>query len=389
MIYRKNSPSFVCLKTVAFLLFLGVILSCSTSSQKEEDQHLEPLPITHAKGFEVWQGPGFKIIEVKQAFSGQHDVFRYLVLEQADVPYEASAYDAVVYPGIERIVLTSTTQVPHLDLLGISDRMKGFPNTDLISSETMRKRIDAGEVTDLGKGAQANFELMVDLEPDLVIVSTTGEDLSQLALLKNAGIAVVINGEYTEQDPLGRAEWIKFTGALTGKLEESIEIFEEIENDYHSLKTEVSNTKLNDKPTVISGVMYNDIWYAPAGDNWGALFLKDAGSEYIFQDKTGTGSLQMNYEYVLDEAMDADIWIGAADFKDLKTMGQADPRYLNFKAYQNGEVYTFTNKRGAKGGIEYFELGYMRPDIILKDLTSIFHPELLPDYIPYFYEKLN
>src|SRR5690606_32379165 len=108
-----------------------------------------------------------------------------------------------------------------------------------------------------------------------------------------------------------------------------------------------------------------------------------------FQDKTGTGSLQMNYEYVLNEAMDADIWIGAADFKDLKSMGRADSRYLNFKAYQNGYVYTFTNKRGAKGGIEYFELGYMRPDIILKDLISIFHPELLPDYIPYFYEKLN
>src|SRR5690554_4435078 len=359
MIYRKRNLSLIVVKAAFYLLFIGTILSCSTPSQKKEDQDLESLPITYAQGFNILQGPGFKVIEVKQAFSGQHDPFRYLVLERATVSYDPTAYDAVVYPGIESIVLTSTTQVPHLDLLGISDRMTGFPNTDLISSETMRKRIDGGEVVDLGKGAQANFELMVDLEPDLVIVSTTGEDLSQLALLKNAGISAVINGEYTEQDPLGRAEWIKFTGAITGKLEESIEVFEEIEHRYQSLKTEVSHHKLNNKPTVISGVMYNDIWYAPAGDNWGALFLKDAGSEYIFQDKTGTGSLQMNYEYVLNEAMDADIWIGAADFKDLKSMGRADSRYLNFKAYQNGYVYTFTNKRGAKGGIEYFELGYM------------------------------
>src|SRR5690554_4162888 len=168
MIYRKNGPLFVLLKTVAYLLFLGVILSCSTPSQKEENQDLELLPITYAKGFNIWQGSGFKIIEVKQAFSGQHDAFRYLVLEHANVSYESTAYDAVVYPRVERLVLTSTTQVPHLDLLGISDRMKGFPNTDLISSETMRKRIDAGEITDLGKAAQANFELMVDLEPDLV-----------------------------------------------------------------------------------------------------------------------------------------------------------------------------------------------------------------------------
>ena len=385
---KKNLPSLV-LQTVAYLLLIGTTLSCSTSSQKEEDQDLRSLPIRYAQGFNILQGPGYKVIEVNQAFSGQQDPFKYLILERSDASYDPAAFDAVVYPGVESIVLTSTTQVPHLDLLGISDRMTGFPNTDLISSEIMRKRIDAGEVTDLGKGAQANFELMVDLEPDLVVVSTTGEDLNQLALLKNSGISTVINGEYTEQDPLGRAEWIKFTGALTGKLEESIKIFEGIENSYHSLKTEASTNILNQKPTVISGVMYNDIWYAPAGDNWGALFLRDAGSEYIFKNETGTGSLQMNYEYVLDKAMDAEIWIGAADFKDLKSMGLADPRYLNFKAYQHGEVYTFTNKRGAKGGIEYFELGYIRPDIILKDLISIFHPELMPDYIPYFYEKLN
>lgn len=370
-------------------LFLAILMSCSPSTQEEDPQELEALPNAYASGFRILQGEGYKVVEVTKAFPAPHDPFRYLVLENDQVKYDASDYEAVISLKVQRVVLTSTTQVPHLDLLGISDLMKGFPNTDLISSPTMRKEIEKGNITDLGKGAEANIERMIELDPDLVIISTLGENMQQLSILKNAGIPAVINGEYTEQHPLGRAEWIKFTGALTGKYQEAVAVFEKIESDYLALKKAVADANLKSRPTVLSGVMYKDIWYAPASENWGALFLRDAGSDYIFKNESGSGSLQLNYEFVLDKALDADIWIGAADFIDLKTMGEADARYINFKAYQEGKVYTFTHKKGDTGGIEYFELGYIRPDIILKDLVKILHPDLLPGYKTYFYEKLN
>jgi iron complex transport system substrate-binding protein len=375
--------------TTVNLLLLGIFISCSPSANREGTGGLEPIPLSYAKGFEIFQGNGYKVIEVMQAFSGEHDPYRYLVAEKENVEFEESAYDAVILLPVKSIILTSTTQVPHLDLLGISDLLIGFPDTDLISSGVMRKHIAQKKVTDLGTGAKANIELMIGLNPDLIMVSTLGDNLQQFSLLKKAGIPAVINGEYTEQDPLGRAEWIKFTGALTGKYVESVEVFKEIEAAYLSLKEKISAASPSRSPSVISGVMYKDIWYAPAGGNWGALFLEDAGSEYIFKEESGTGSLQLNYEYVLDKALEADFWIGAADFKNLETMGETDPRYTQFKAYKNGQVYTYTHQRGATGGIEYFELGYMRPDIILKDLVKIFHPELLPDYEPYFYKQLN
>src|SRR5690606_8399430 len=253
----------------------------------------------------------------------------------------------------------------------------------------MRTRIDAGKVKDLGRGPVANVEMIVDLNPDLVIFSTLGENIEPYGIVRKAGIPFILNGEYTEQDPLGRAEWIKFTGALTGKYPEAVAVFEKIEGEYLALKEQVAAISQQQQPTVISGIMYKDIWYAPAADNWGALFLKDAGVDYVFKHHQGTGSLQLNYEYVLEKALEADVWIGAADFRNLAEMQRADHRYANFKAFQLGEVYTYSHKRGATGGFEYFELGYMRPDIILKDLIKIFHPEHLPDYEPYFYEKLN
>jgi len=372
-----------------YFLILGTGLSCSPSTPREEAQEVQPLSLSYAQGFKISQGEGFKILEVLQAYPGEHEPFRYLVVEEEGKEPGLGNFDAVITLPVEEIVLTSTTQVPHLDFLGIPDKMIGFPNTDLISSSVMRTRIDAGKVKDLGRGPVANVEMIVDLNPDLVIFSTLGENIEPYGIVRKAGIPFILNGEYTEQDPLGRAEWIKFTGALTGKYPEAVAVFEKIEGEYLALKEQVAAISQQQQPTVISGIMYKDIWYAPAADNWGALFLKDAGVDYVFKHHQGTGSLQLNYEYVLEKALEADVWIGAADFRNLAEMQRADHRYANFKAFQLGEVYTYSHKRGATGGFEYFELGYMRPDIILKDLIKIFHPEHLPDYEPYFYEKLN
>ena len=210
-----------------------------------------------------------------------------------------------------------------------------------------------------------------------------------LELLKSAEIPAVINGEYVEQHPLGRAEWIKFTGILLGKYEEATLVFDQIAEDY--LETEKLATQIPSaaRPKVLSGVMYQDIWYAPGSESWGAQILQNAGARYVFEDQKGTGSLQLNYEFVLEKALDSDFWIGSADFSSLSKMGEIEPRYQAIKAYKNGKVFTYTHNRGETGGLEYFELGYMRPDLILKDLIKILHPDLLPDYELYFYNQLN
>ncbi len=70
-------------------------------------------------------------------------------------------------------------------------------------------------------------------------------------------------------------------------------------------------------------------------------------------------------------------------------MENSNPHYAEFKAFQNKNVYSFTAKKGKKGGNLYYELGPSRPDIVLKDVIKILHPELLPEYKPFFFEKLK
>ena len=369
------------------LLILGVFFLFSCEKKQEESISKEPITLEYAKGFTLFKGEGFWEIQVSQGYSNASETYRYLVLEPG-ISLDYTGYDAVVHLPIQRVALTSTTQVPHLDLLGHTQSLVGFPKPDLISSPKTRNWIDSGKVQDLGSGPSANPELVLDLQPDWIMISTLGEDLRYLELFKQAGIPALINGEYVEQNPLGRAEWIKFTGVLLGNYSGALAQFEQIKKDYNEAANLASSILEKDKPRVLSGVMYQDIWYAPSADSWAAQLLSQAGGKYAFEDNAGSGSLQLNYEYVLDQASSAPIWIGAADFASRAEMGTREPRYQAFAAWKAGELYTYTAKKGETGGLEYFELGYLRPDLILKDLIKILHPQLLPDYQPYFYQKL-
>ncbi|WP_215226016.1 ABC transporter substrate-binding protein [Echinicola shivajiensis] len=378
------------MRIISPLIFiLLLVFACSPKKSKIQAASLEEIKLDYAVGFKIYQGEGFKLIKVQNGFPGEHKPFSYLVKDAEDIQFPKGQYDAIIDPNVQKITLTSTTQIPHLDRLGISDKLIAFPNLDLISSKEIRQQITDGKVEELGGGAKFNIEKILDINPDLVIISTLGDNLKDLQLLNKAHIPNVINGDYLEQHPLGRAEWIKFTGALTGKLEKATELYNEVKNNYESLRESIVNADLDSLPSVLSGNMYKDIWYAPAGNNWGAIFLEDAGSDYIFDEDINSGSLQLSYEYVLDKGMNADVWISTGEFTNLENMKNADQRYTQFRSFQKGQVYTFSLTRGATGGLEYFELGYSRPDIILKDLIKIFHPEQLPDYKPYFYQKLN
>ena len=372
--------------------FLILVLFCSFSACKqpvsEGKIELSALPLRYANGFAISRGKDFWEVEVTQPWTGSDQTFRYLILEEnAEKPQ--GEFSAVIQLPVQKIVLTSTTQIPHLDLLNSTEKLIGFPQVDLISSPKAWEQINSGKVTDLGSGPSANTEMVIDLEPDLVMISTLGDDLRYMDLLAQAGVPALINGEYVEQHPLGRAEWIKFTGVILGQYEESVAVFETIEKEYLEAEKLIENLPATAKPTVLSGVMYQDIWYAPASESWGAQILENAGGRYIFGDQSGTGSLQLNYEFVLENALETDFWIGSADFADLESMGTADPRYQVFQPFKTGKVFTYTLKTGPKGGLEYFELGYMRPDLILKDLIKILHPNLLPAYELYFYRQLD
>jgi len=274
-----------------------------------------------------------------------------------------------------------------LDYLGETDKLTGFPTLDYISSAAMRKRIDNGEVRELGVDKSMNIEVLAALKPDMVMGYSLTGDYGQFKKIEELGIPVVLNAEYLEKHPLGRAEWIKFVALFFNKQARADSVFNAIEKAY--LDTQSLAATMPDKPTVVSGIVYGDAWFLPGGRNYAAQLLKDAGCRYLWEDDTSQGFLQLAFESVYEKAHHADLWIGVASFPSLEEMKKAEIRYAGFDAFKSGEVYSYDARSGAKGGNEYLELGYLRPDIVLKDLVKIAHPEALPDYTLYFHQKLE
>ena len=142
-------------------------------------------------------------------------------------------------------------------------------------------------------------------------------------------------------------------------------------------------------PKVLSGAMYKDVWYLPGGKSWAAQFIYDANAEYFWQETTETGSLSLGWESVLEKTAKADYWIAPAQFTSYKQMQEASPHYQQFDAFKNKKIYTFSSTLGQTGGVLYYELAPQRPDLVLKDLIHILHPELLKEYTPHFFKPLE
>jgi iron complex transport system substrate-binding protein len=324
---------------------------------------------------------------VKSPWPNAEESFKYLLAEEDATIPEGIEYDQKVEIPVEKVVVTSTTHIPALEALEEEKTLKGFPGLDFISSVRMRKLINDGAVKELGKNENLNTEILIDLEPDVVIGFSIDANNKTFETIQKTGIPVVYNGDWTEETPLGKAEWIKFFGAFYNKNEESKIIFEQIAAGYAEAK-ELAKTA-EKQPKVIAGSMYKDQWYMPYGNSWQATFIEDANAQYAYAESDGNGSMSLSFESVLADHQDADFWISAGQFTSYEQLFSTSKHYRQFKAVQDKNVYSVSMVKGETGGVVYFELGPQRPDLVLKDMISIFHPDLLPDYQRTFYKALE
>ncbi len=379
------------MRSILLLLLTLVLCNSCKKTTTETDQltvmYLAPQNIESAKGFTIHNHKTHKEIKVVSPWPDAKNELTYILHPKGtEKPFKSDNAIFIEVP-IERIVVTSTTDIPMLEYLNLEQKLVGFPYTDYISSEKTRALIDNGSIKELGKEHNLNTEVVLELSPELIIGFSATGDTKAYDLIQKTGIPVVMNGSWMEEHPLGRAEWIKFVAAFFGKEATAEEVFQNIKKDYNEAVTLAQNVV--DSPTILSGNMYKDVWYVPGGNSFIAKFLKDANTTYLWEDTDKTGSLALSFESVLEKAKSADLWIGSGNSKSLAGLQKENHKYGLFDAFKNKAVYSSTLRMGVKGGLIYYELGPMRPDLILKDIIHIAHPELLTNYEPYFFEKLN
>jgi iron complex transport system substrate-binding protein len=378
------------MKTFFNALFL-VILSFSLVECKNESKPNAIISakneVRYAKGFSIQNYDGYSVVKVKNPWPKATKTYTYILKEKNGIVPDSLKQNLIIPIPIKTIVVTSTTHIPSLELLDEINTLIGFPHCDYISSEKVRARIDAGNIKELGNNQDLNTEILLDMQPNVIIGYGIDNKNPTLDNLQKSGLKVMLNGDWNEENALGKAEWIKFFGALYGKQKQATALFTKIEKDF--LKTIRIAKMAKTTPIILAGDMFEDRWYLPRGSSWGSLLLKQANGNYLWQETSGTGSLSLSFETVFEKAKSADVWITSGQFSSLNEMTNANPHYAEFNAFKNKNVYSFSGKKGKTGGILYYELAPNRPDLVLKDLVKILHPELLIGYKPFFFEKLK
>lgn len=351
-------------------LLIFVLLSQCTAKQQESTNTIILDGIDHASTFHFENGESGKLLVVDEPWPKAKTRKEYLI-EKAP----------------NRVICTSTSHLPYFELLGLEERVVGFPNAQYISSGTFINRLNQGKLVDVGTDGSINLELMMSLDPDLVIGFDTGAESISLNKIEELGIPVIYNADFLEKTPLGRAEWIKVIGAIFDKDELADSIFNEIENKYNQLKE--AGLSVTERPTILSGTVYGDTWFLPGGQNWASIFFENAGGNYLWRSDSTSGWLELSFESVYEKAYKAEFWLGVSSFRSLKEMKGQEDRYSNFDSFSKGKVYNFNKRIGPNGGLDFFESGYARPDIVLADLLKILHPELIPEHETYYFQQLK
>ena len=362
---------------------------CVESYDPAVDYFPQKLSVAYASGFDVEYHNNYKIVTVINPWQGAQESFRYVLL-QCGTPAPQGVEGAVVEVPVKNIIAMSTTYLPTLEDLGLIDRLIGLDSYMWTTNPAVRTRIESGDIAEIGGGAAVNVELTLDLDPALVMTYGTGlADYDTHPVLLEAGIPVALNGDFVEQSPLGRAEWMKFIALFFNREADAAAQFDTVAMEYHAV-AELTAT-LTERPSVLIGSVYNGTWYVSGGGSYMARLLADAGAAYLWSDEGDVGALPLDFESVYAVAAEAEFWLNPDNsfWFSVENVLDSDPRYGDFAPLKRGQMYNNNARVNENGGNAYYEEGAAHPERVLKDLVKILHPHLLPDHELRFYQQVQ
>ena len=341
----------------------------------------------YAEGFEVRYVEGGCLVTIQdpQKEKGKGEVYRYALVRDKEAFAKNKVSDDYVVQlvPVKNIICMTSLQLSNFIKLDELDHVVGITSTRHLFNKEVNRRLKEKKIRKIGIEGNFDNEIIISMNPDLILISPFkrgGYDA-----LKEVGIPLIPHLGYKENSPLGQAEWIKFIGLLIGEEEKANAIFDSIKTEYNALKQ--LTAKIEKKPVVFSGELRGGNWYAVGGRNFLAQLFRDAGADYFLKDDPNTGGVTLDFETVYSRAESADYWRilnsynGTFTYDALKA---EDSRYADFRAFKDkGVIYCNLKEK------PYYENVPTHPEVLLKDLIKVFHPELLPDYTPVFYELLK
>lgn len=365
-------------RIVALLCALAFVACAGEPTRSLEEFATAVYEPEYATGFDISgaEGAASTLITVRNPWQGAEGVERRLFISREGERAPEGFDGQVIEGAAERVVCMSSTYVAMIDALDCTERVVGVSGIDFIYNARVREAAAEGRVRDVGHDSDINFELLLTLQPDVVLIyGVAGENGVANAKLDELNIPYLYLGDYVEESPLAKAEWTVVVAEVLGVRERGEELFAGIAERYNALREQVAASAA-ERPTVMFNTPYRDTWYMPSSRSYVVQLVEDAGGRYIYDGNHSTTSQPIDLEQAYVLTREADYWINVGQYATLEALRRDNPRFVGAKAVREGRVYSADRRTTAKGGSDFWESAVVNPDVVLSDLVTILHPEL-------------
>ena len=405
------------MKRLAQIAVLIVVVLLASCNNKAILRQTEPIyNPRYAEGFSIERdkASGELLLCVKNPWQGAENICYY--------------YPIDTLSPAQRIVTMSSSHAAMLDAVGCSDRIVGLSGCRFVYNSNLCKKIAEGKIGEVGYDSNFDFEKIYSLRADAVLLyGVSGEAKMITNKLDELRTPYIYIGEYLENNPLGKAEWVVALAYLCGVGEQGKEFFEGVEERYNALRNQKHSSAY--RPRVMLNLPYRDSWFMPPHNSYMVQLIEDAGGEYILEtkderretregeqqtrvntdckqnnttncqssivncqlknaDRNNNTSKPISLEEALVLAMKADFWINLGQIASKEELCAVAPRFAEVDAVKFGRLYNNTKRTNEGRGSDFWESGCVRPDLILADLIKILHYEAPTDSL-YYYKKME
>lgn len=361
------------------------LLLCACSSLSESDSwNLRKDSLRYSSLLEIARADSFVLVTVQDAWNPDEALHRYvLVPESAQVPKELPEGTLLRTP-LRRAVMHNAVHAALTAELGCAEAIAGLCDVDYVQTPALQELLEQELIADAGSSVQSDVERYISLRADAVF--TAPLEHANYGILEKVRIPIVECADYMETSALGRAEWMRFFGLLFDCEEQAQTLFEKVEQGYIALR---DSAKLSTKrPRLMTDLINGSAWHMPGGNSYLGNLLMDANADYVLADDKSSGSVPLGIESVYSMASDADIWL-------IKLARNHTPTYTELK-FEHASYTTFRPWKERKIFFcntlttDFYERIPFHPEVLLRELIHLLHPELRPaTYEAEYYKPLK
>ena len=271
---------------------------------------------------------------------------RFLMVPEGAAAPEGLDADIQLVPGpAHRIYAASSAVMDLFYQCGGLEAVK-MTGTDVKGWDIpyIRELVESDEIHYAGKYSAPDFEYLLSSGCDLVIENTMIYHTPEVKeKLEKLGMPVIVERSSGENHPLGRMEWIKLYGLLSGHYEDAVSYYD---TKVDELLSELTGEQTG-KTVAFFYINTSGMAVIRKSTDYIPKMIQMAGGRYIFSDEKGEenalSTTNMQMEAFYNSAVDADIIIYNStidgEIHTTEELLNKSSLLADFKAVKEGNVW--------------------------------------------------